>query len=140
MLTGRHQPGVPASKRLGSTSASNVLVYMSGHGGDGFLKFQDFEEVSSPDLADAFEEMHGKQRYNEILFIVDTCQASTLGEDVRVPNVLAVGSSLRGQNSYGHHTDHEVRDGWWCCLVLLLLLLLHRSLSMLHARCRLESR
>ena len=111
---------------------------MSGHGGDGFLKFQDFEEVSSPDLADAFEEMHGKQRYNEILFIVDTCQASTLGEDVRVPNVLAVGSSLRGQNSYGHHTDHEVRDGWWWCLVLLLLLLLllllRRSLSLLHAR------
>lgn len=62
VLTGRHHTGTPASKRLGSTSASNVLIYMSGHGGDGFLKFQDFEEVSSPDLADAFQEMYRKGR------------------------------------------------------------------------------
>jgi phosphatidylinositol glycan class K len=26
---------------------SNVLIYMTGHGGDEFLKFQDFEEICS---------------------------------------------------------------------------------------------
>ena len=56
VLTGRHAPGVPASKRLGTDERSNVFLYMSGHGGDEFLKFQDAEEVSSRDLADAFAE------------------------------------------------------------------------------------
>ena len=34
----------------------------SGHGGDGFLKFQDAEEISNVELADAFEQMWQKQR------------------------------------------------------------------------------
>ena len=34
-----------------------------GHGGDGFLKFQDAEEISSAELADAFEQMWQKRRY-----------------------------------------------------------------------------
>lgn len=36
---------MPPSKRLGSDSNSNVMVYMSGHGGDDFLKFQDNQEM-----------------------------------------------------------------------------------------------
>jgi glycosylphosphatidylinositol transamidase (GPIT) subunit GPI8 len=35
---------------------------MTGHGGDEFLKFQDVEEVSSHDLADAFKQMDEKRR------------------------------------------------------------------------------
>ena len=34
----------------------------SGHGGDGFLKFQDAEEISSIELGDAFEQMWQKMR------------------------------------------------------------------------------
>jgi phosphatidylinositol glycan class K len=30
-----------------------VFIYMTGHGGDEFLKFQDNEEISAWDLADA---------------------------------------------------------------------------------------
>jgi glycosylphosphatidylinositol transamidase (GPIT) subunit GPI8 len=35
---------------------------MTGHGGDEFLKFQDSEEISAFDLADAFEQMWQKKR------------------------------------------------------------------------------
>lgn len=35
---------------------------MTGHGGNEFLKFQDAEEISSFDLADAFEQMWEKRR------------------------------------------------------------------------------
>ena len=35
---------------------------ISGHGGDGFLKFQDAEEITSIELADAFEQMWQKRR------------------------------------------------------------------------------
>jgi phosphatidylinositol glycan class K len=62
VLTGRHDAAVPRSKRLLSDEGSNVLLYMTGHGGDEFLKFQDSEEIQSRDLADAFAQMHEKRR------------------------------------------------------------------------------
>jgi glycosylphosphatidylinositol transamidase (GPIT) subunit GPI8 len=42
------------------------LVYMTGHGGKEFLKFQDAEEISAFDLADAFAQMWEKKRYVSI--------------------------------------------------------------------------
>ena len=105
VLTGRHPEGTPPSKRLQTTDRSNVLLYMTGHGGDEFLKFQDTEEISSHDLADAFFQMWQKRRYNEILFLADTCQAGTLGNHLYSPQILSVGSSAKDENSYsyGHH-------------------------------------
>ena len=67
LLTGRHEAGVPRNKRLLSDENSNVLVYMTGHGGEEFIKFQDAEEINSQDLADAFEQMYQKRRYKELL-------------------------------------------------------------------------
>ncbi|KAG0168997.1 glycosylphosphatidylinositol anchor biosynthesis [Apophysomyces sp. BC1034] len=100
MLTGRVSPSTPRSKRLLSDDRSNILVYMTGHGGDEFLKFQDAEEVSAYDLADAFKQMWEKKRYNEILFMIDTCQANTMYSQFDSPNILATGSSKLGENSY----------------------------------------
>ncbi|CAG2180482.1 unnamed protein product, partial [Oppiella nova] len=71
LLTGRVRDGTPKSKQLLTDSGSNVLIYMTGHGGDGFLKFQDSEEITSVELGDAFEQMWQKRRYNEVLLIVD---------------------------------------------------------------------
>jgi phosphatidylinositol glycan class K len=59
---GRVEPSVPRSKRLLSDDRSNVFVYMTGHGGNEFLKFQDNEEISAFDIADAFEQMYQKKR------------------------------------------------------------------------------
>ena len=55
-------PSVPRSKRLLSDERSNIFVYMTGHGGNEFLKFQDNEEISAFDIADAFEQMYQKRR------------------------------------------------------------------------------
>jgi glycosylphosphatidylinositol transamidase (GPIT) subunit GPI8 len=87
---------------------TNVFVYLTGHGGDNFFKFQDGEELMSHDVASAFSQMYQLNRYNEILFISDTCQAFTMADEINVPNVFSVGSSLRGQNSYASHTDSEI--------------------------------
>ena len=72
VLSGRHPAGTPATKRLDTDDGSNLLIYMSGHGGDGFLKFRDSEEMSSLDIAETLEQMHQKRRYKEILYITDT--------------------------------------------------------------------
>ncbi|RKO99549.1 hypothetical protein CXG81DRAFT_5834, partial [Caulochytrium protostelioides] len=108
LLTGRLGPDVPRSKRLNTDDRSNILVYMTGHGGDEFLKFQDYEEISSHDIADAFAQMHEKRRYHEIFFVADTCQAASLYAQIASPNILAAASSLVGQDSYSHHNDPEI--------------------------------
>ncbi len=104
----RLPPDFPKSKRLLTDSGSNILVFMTGHGGDNFLKFQDSEEINAYDLADAFEEMWTMNRYNEILFVIDTCQASTMFERFRSPNIMAISSSARGESSYSYHVDDDL--------------------------------
>lgn len=108
VLTGRHENAVPRSKRLLSDEGSHILLYMTGHGGDEFLKFQDSEELQSPDLADAVKQMKEKHRFKELLIMVDTCQAATLFNQLQSPGVLAIGSSMKGENSYSHHLDSDV--------------------------------
>lgn len=108
VLTGRLPPSTPRSKRLLSDERSNILVYMTGHGGDGFLKFQDAEEISNVELADAFEQMHQKRRYHEIFYMVDTCQAQSMFQRFYSPNILAVGSSHVGEDSLSHHVDPAI--------------------------------
>ena len=78
VLTDRHAPGTPRSKRLLTDAGSNLFLYITGHGGDEFMKFQDQTEIMSKDIADALEQMREKRRYNEVLFIAETCQAATL--------------------------------------------------------------
>ncbi|KAF9428696.1 glycosylphosphatidylinositol anchor biosynthesis [Podila epigama] len=108
MLTGRVSKDTPRSKRLMTDDQSNILVYMTGHGGEEFLKFQDAEEISAYDLGDAFQQMYEKKRYNEILFMIDTCQANTMYTKIHSPNILATGSSKLDESSYSHHNDPDI--------------------------------
>ena len=108
LLTGRVAPDTPQSKRLLTDDRSNIFVYMTGHGGDEFLKFQDSEEISAFDIADAFGQMWEKRRYHEILFMIDTCQANTMYSKFYSPNILATGSSEIDESSYSHHADTDI--------------------------------
>ncbi|XP_059583939.1 GPI-anchor transamidase isoform X3 [Alligator mississippiensis] len=105
VLTGRIPPSTPRSKRLLSDDKSNILIYMTGHGGNGFLKFQDSEEITNVELADAFEQMWQKRRYNELLFIIDTCQGASMYERFYSPNIMALASSQVGEDSLSHQPD-----------------------------------
>lgn len=125
LLTDRVGEEMPRSKRLLTDERSNVLVYMTGHGGNEFLKFQDAEEIGAFDLADAFEQMWEKKRYahtcpqtaddankacsyHELLFMIDTCQANSMYSKLYSPNIIATGSSEVDQSSYSHHADNDV--------------------------------
>ncbi|SCV73278.1 BQ2448_7204 [Microbotryum intermedium] len=108
LLSGRFPESTPVNKRLLTDERSNIFIYMTGHGGDEFLKFQDSEEVSAFDLADALGGMWETKRYHEILFMVDTCQANTLYTKFYSPNIIATGSSAKGENSYSHHADNDI--------------------------------
>ncbi|CAK9294411.1 unnamed protein product [Gordionus sp. m RMFG-2023] len=108
VLTGRHFPGTPNSKKLLSDEGSNILLYMTGHGGDGFLKFQDTEEITNVEIANAFEQMRGKRRYNELFFMIDTCQATSMFKHFYSENILGFASSLVGEDSLSHHIDSSI--------------------------------
>lgn len=108
LLTDRWDTNHPRSKRLLTDENSNIFVYLTGHGGNEFLKFQDSEELGAHDIADAFEQMYEKKRYNEIFFMIDTCQANSMYERFYSPNILAVGSSAVDESSYSHHSDLDI--------------------------------
>lgn len=93
---------------LNSDENSNVFVYMTGHGGDQFFKFQDVEEILAEQLAETVRQMHVAGKYRHLLLLADTCQAFTLFDKIiaqQLPSVSVIGSSLRDQSSYAHQTD-----------------------------------
>lgn len=63
LTPGRFDENVPPNKRLLTDASSNVFIFMTGHGGNEFLKFQDNEELSAFDIADAVEQMWEKRRW-----------------------------------------------------------------------------
>ena len=108
LLTGRHPPSTPRNKRLLTDASSNIFIFITGHSGEEFIKFQDWEELTSTDIADAFKQMQQQHRYKQIFWVSDTCQAATLQNQFYSPNVLAIGSSGKKENSYSHHIDSEI--------------------------------
>ena len=78
VLTDRLPPTTPASRRLRSGARSRVLLYLTGHGGEEFLKFHDQYELTALDLASALGTLFAQRRCAEVLLLADTCQAATL--------------------------------------------------------------
>jgi len=87
---------------------SNLLIFVTGHGGDQFFKFQDEKELTAQDIANLMEELARRKKFKKALFIADTCQAFTLFNKVTTPNVYALGTSLRNENAYAHHSDYDL--------------------------------
>eukprot|EP00760_Papus_ankaliazontas_P021859 PhM_4_TR18754/c0_g1_i1/m.17181/K05290/PIGK; phosphatidylinositol glycan, class K len=88
-------------QRLRSDSHSNVFLFLTGHGGNGYLKVQDAEQITTQDLAESIAQMHARGRYRNMFVVVDTCEAESLC-DIPSPNVVCFGSSKVGQNSLSH--------------------------------------
>lgn len=125
VLTGRQDPRTPRSRTLGSTATSDVWVYVTGHGGENFMKFQDSEQMTGEDLADAVDSMSRLGRYGRLALVVDTCKASTWCRHLSSPHVSCLASSLRGENSYSAHASRVVGNS----LVDEMTYLLHLELA-----------
>ena len=112
---------VSASKRLHSGPRSRLLLYLTGHGGDGFLKFNDQFELAASDLAAAVRNAYFLGRFSELLVLTDTCQASTMPAPLHeasllpppdgslaAPRIASMSSSELGQNSFSHEVDSRL--------------------------------
>jgi phosphatidylinositol glycan class K len=78
---------------------------MTSHGGNNFLRIRTKSVILSDELNRTFWEMYLKQRYKEILFILDTCEAVTAFDAVTAPNIFFVGSSLKDQKALSYGFD-----------------------------------
>jgi phosphatidylinositol glycan class K len=108
LLTGRYDHTVHHNQRLHSSRSSTIFLYMCGHGGNEFLKFNDKEELSAYDLAQAFIEMEIKHRYHQIMFIIDTCQAMTMSNHIHSKSIVSIASSLKDENSYSYYSNEKL--------------------------------
>ncbi|KAK6911355.1 Peptidase C13, legumain [Dillenia turbinata] len=107
VLTGHHENAVPRSKQLLSDEGSHILLCMTGHGGDEFLKFQDSEELQSHDLADAVKQMK-EEKVRRAADHGGHLPSSYSLLPASFTWCFAIGSSVKGENLYSHHLDSDV--------------------------------
>jgi phosphatidylinositol glycan class K len=81
---------------------------MTSHGGNEFLRIRTKTVILSDELDRTLWEMFLKNRYKEILFIVDTCEAITSYDAVTAPNIYFVGSSLKDQKALSYGFDNQL--------------------------------
>lgn len=124
VLLGRHAKYTPRHQRLHNIDEdTNLFLYITGHGGDGFFKFRDKEDFTTRDLRGIFEQLQIMKRFKSILYVSDTCQAFTTAPNTQeenkesamgggvggvLRNVYSIGSSLKKENSYAHHSDMDI--------------------------------
>lgn len=94
--------------RLRTSANSKIVVYLTGHGGEGFLKFHDVNELWASSLAEALEVMHVQHRFGELLLLIDTCHAQPMLDAITTPHVLAVTATITEQESRSVDASREL--------------------------------
>jgi len=85
----------------GADQDTNLLIYITGHGGDGFIKHCNREYLYTADITSALIRLQAVRRLKSVLFISDTCQSDTLVDVSALPdNVFFVSTSLKGESSH----------------------------------------
>eukprot|EP01031_Cornospumella_fuschlensis_P036502 gene36502-44282_t len=90
---------------LDSNEESDVFIYFAGHGGDGFFKFHDLQELDATEFGDLINRLHAQRKYRQLLIMFDTCQAASMGAFITAPSVTFLASSQVGENSYALHVN-----------------------------------
>lgn len=97
-------------RKLNTNRNSRIFIYITSHGGDGFIKFRGKNVVLSEDLNRTLIEMYQKGRYKEIVFVLDTCEAYTLYTSVdteQAPNIMFIASSIKDQKATSINYDPD---------------------------------
>jgi len=117
ILSGRHSgDSSPREKVLKPNKSSKVFVYLTGHGGDHFMKIRDWKDLQAEDLAVAFDTLKYNYGFDELLWLGDSCEIATIQEFFYTPGIHSIGSSEKDQNAWSHnHTSYlmnSLTDIW----------------------------
>ena len=93
-FNGRYEEGDPMNKRIDFRDVDNIFIFLTGHGGDKYMKIQYLEILFSRHFSDFFKDLFIRHKVDSALVMSDTCSAGTLfytvDDDV---NALLIGSS-----------------------------------------------
>ncbi|KAI5186267.1 GPI-anchor transamidase subunit K [Nematocida homosporus] len=94
---------------LGADAQTNLLIYITGHGGDGFIKYCNRSYFYREDITKALIRLQSVRRLGKVLFIADTCQADSLVDASQLPdNVTLISTSLLGESSHSANFNHRL--------------------------------
>ena len=95
-------------RQLNSDKNSRIVVIITSHGGENFIKVREKLVILSDELHRTLNEMYIKDKYKEMLFILDTCEGFSLFDNVKVPNVYFVASALLDQKASSYSFDTNI--------------------------------
>lgn len=94
-LTFKYHPYTLNSKRIKSNKSTNLLIYLSGHGGDDYFKLLERDAILKEHFKSLTDYLNANNLYSKILFLSDSCSSSTVFEDIKAENIISIGSSSR---------------------------------------------
>ena len=105
ILRGRKMSMFNQFRQLNTDKNSRIIIIVTSHGGENFIKVRGKLVILSDELNRTLNEMYIKQRYKEIVFVLDTCEGYSLFDNVNVPNVYFVASALLNQKASSYSFD-----------------------------------
>lgn len=108
ILRGRKLNQYNGFRQLNSNRNSKVIIIITSHGGENFIKVRNFLVVLSDELNRTLNEMYIKGKYKELLFVLDTCEGYSLYDHVKVPNIYFIASSAVGQKASSYSYDENL--------------------------------
>lgn len=108
ILRGRQMNLMNSFRQLNSDKNSRIVVIITSHGGENFIKVREKLVILSDELHRTLNEMYIKDKYKEMLFILDTCEGFSLFDNVKVPNVYFVASALLDQKASSYSFDTNI--------------------------------
>lgn len=105
ILRGRKVIQFNSYRQLQSDKNSRVLIIISTHGGENFIKVRRNQVILNIEFHRTLNEMYIKERYKELYIILDTCEGYSLYEDVNVPKLFFFSSALVNQKSSSYSFD-----------------------------------
>lgn len=84
----------------------NFILYLTGHGGNEFLKFHLDKQFTAGQFKEMVSEMKRIHQFEKLLIILDTCQAETFFNYINLSNVITISSSKLGESSISSEYDN----------------------------------
>lgn len=107
-LLGESSPEIPFG--LDSDGENNLLLYITGHGGPGFLEFPNGDHLTSSRFQETLREMMEQERFSRILIVVEACYGESMGIGLDVPGVIFMTGASYHEPSKGAEYDITLRQ------------------------------
>jgi phosphatidylinositol glycan class K len=88
-------------------NGGRMLLYLTGHGGDEFLKFREIDQMKAKEFAEIISGMKRNLKFDELLIILDTCEALSMFKYIDTQGITIIVSSEIRQKSLSTHYDKE---------------------------------